>query len=507
MAQGKVWIKKLANEFEQHPTPSAANELYETALLYGLTTDISNSAIGLALQHRKKIAPLNIAPRQHIAAPASTTLDKNALIATNDSQQEINRLRKILYINPNLPLSWSELARHFLTLGEQKKAIRCMYAAIKLAKHNRYVCRVASRLFINVKDHDQALHLLRSNPYFKKDPWLLAAEIATSTSAGKQSQYISNAKQIILLNDFTNYQVSELAAAIGTVELSHGSSKQAKIMFDKSLIAPTDNSLAQAQWAIGQDAKISIPSIAWQTPSSFEANTLLARQEQNWEVALNSCIKWLADEPFSLRPAQMGSYIAFLPEHNKISEEFATAGLRRDKLNITLLNNRAVALTYQGKLNEALTDFKTAMNSDGANNSPHLLATLGLIAFGSGFAEIGRECYEKAMYWFIGRKDGLSTKEAILTLLRQEIRHNPSSIPASIIIIERILKTLILTKQPEICGLANLVLKEALAGAILIPQTYVPSISSQELNHFISLFNNPKNLYSPLTILNYSKFI
>ena len=363
------WLKELMSAYEQNPTDHGATELYEVASLYGEIAQLPKSIANLPHLSKLKIKAhknSSLWELNPLRDGLDFSLGEEIDVHKQSAIAGIGKFRKLLISNPSRPFCWSELARHYLVVGEKEKAIRCMQTAMHLTKNNRYLSRAATRLFVHVKEHERALELLRSEPSLKNDPWLLSAEIATSAFANKQSTNIKTAQQLLISGRYNNYQLSELAAAVGTVEIEHGATKKAKNLFNTSLITPTANSLAQAQWAVGQDSSIVIPASAWQTPDSYEASTLVARQERNWTKAIMECAKWLADEPFSIRPIYMGSYISFCPNLYSTAEKFANAGLRCDPNNTTLLNNRAVARAYLGRLDEAFIDVKTAQGNNEA---------------------------------------------------------------------------------------------------------------------------------------------
>lgn len=495
---GAPWIKHLEATFARTGSSSTANELYEIASLYGSGENLAQDVKNL-VKAQQTPAGFSSA-RGYGASPETSEHLSGDAVDVHDAaaRHEIHRIRKLLADNPARPFCWSELARHFLIVGEQEKAKRSIMAALKLAKHNTYLSRAATRLFIHIHEPDRALHLLRSNPSIKIDPWLLAAEIATSSHINKQSRFINEAKLLVKSNHFEANQISELASAVGTIELDHGSIKRAKEWFTQSLLAPTDNSLAQAQWATEQDAKILIPAAAWETPASFEAKTLASRQTRNWKNALQACAAWLMDEPFSLRPALMGSYLGFRPESYAMAEQFASAGLRCDSTNISLLNNRAVARAYQGKILEAYADVKTALEHASGRNNPHLMATLGLIAFRSGMTELGRENYKLCISWFSHSQERDSVAAATLHLLREEMRIDQSAIAYSVEMAQRIAKLPVVMRNPEIIGMAELLLEEAkeAANTNLDPNHLgiVAPASLHEFYHQASLFQIPEKV-------------
>ena len=510
---GKPWIERLTATFDQFPSAHTAHELYETASLYGDTTKLSPSALKLSRPLREAVAYRDATGREYGAATVQPTFSLSDSVDVHEeiARSEIHRIRNLLAENSDRPFCWSELARHFLVVAEHKKAKRCMLTALSLAKRNRYLCRAATRLYMHVQEPERALGLLRSQPAITSDPWLMAAEIATATASGRKSRYMDIAMRFITSGQFKENQLSELASAVGTVELIDGATKRAKLLFDKSLVAPTENSLAQAQWAVERESKIVIPAAAWKTPASYEAKALAFRRARDWKNALQACAAWLAEEPFSSRPAMMGSYVAFRPEYQRIMEQFASAGLRRDTENFHLLNNRAVARAYQGRIDEAYADVKTALQHASARNDAHLLATLGLIAFRSGQPTLGREYYGLSIAWFSQSKEYASVASALLYLSREELRVDPAAVPISIDLANRIAKSPVATRQPELVGMTELVLEEAHAFATKSPALNVPvfaAASTDELKHQASLFQVPeraKNIASRLC--DFSKFV
>jgi tetratricopeptide (TPR) repeat protein len=448
---GDSWVRRLISRYEQTHSESVATELIETARLYGKKSSLP---AGLAGKDEEcEIVDDDFRRDELVLGEAVDIHEKH-------SRREIARLRRAVADDPDRPFCWSELSRHFLVVGEKKKSARCMHAALKLAKNSVYLKRSAARLFVQTDDVDLSLHLLRSMPNFKSNPWLLAAELATTSLIQRKSKFVDDAHRLLSSGRFPDREVSELAAALGTLELENGSVKRAKSLFKTSLSDPTENSLAQAQWAFERESKIVIPNSAWLTPEPHEASTLASRQCYEWSEALRTCAAWLADEPFSVRAALMGSYLGFRPEHTSVGEQFATAGLRCDSSNFMLLNNRAVARTYQGKIDEAYSDVSMALQCGGAREDAHLIATLGLIAYRSGQPELGRVFYGWSISWFRHLQDRTSILYAILYQLREETRHDRTSIGFATDVAKRIKLSSFALRKPELVGLADLLIQE-----------------------------------------------
>jgi tetratricopeptide (TPR) repeat protein len=214
--------------------------------------------------------------------------------------------------------------------------------------------------------------------------------------------------------------VSDLSAALATVEMSSGKHKIARQLFAKSMTAPSENALAQTQWASERDSKITIPAEAWRIPFPHEAQALAARIGGDWDTVLSASEKWLSDEPYSIRPAAVGSFASFTDDQVRRSERLASMGLGSNPESRILLNNRAVARAYLGDLPGSYADIKRALRLDKIED-PVLIATLGLLAYRSGRPDTGSRCYQHAIEIFISKKDKIAISLAILFWLREEI--------------------------------------------------------------------------------------
>lgn len=462
IAYARNWTKRIASIYEQDNSPFSANDLVAVVDLFSTIDVVAPSTIASARRVRKLLMENKPTAFLLSAIPAESpeAISRNPDQHRSHSAVEISRLRAILRDDTERPLIWSELSRHYTTVGENRKAIMAMQCALHRSSKSRYLCRVATRLFVHVSEPDRALSLLQKNPNLQDDPWLIAAEIATSSHIGKNSRYIKIGEELVAASIVANNQISELAAAIGTIELTQGSIKKAKNLFRLSLQAPTENSLAQAQWAFEQDSKIAIPTAAWQTPAAYEAQALAFRQAHKWRQAVEACRQWLAVEPFSWRPAVLGSYLGFHPDQSPLAEQFATAGLTAAPTDLMLLNNRAVARAYQGKLLEAFADVKMALSQIQGREYPHLLATLGLIAFRAGYIDLGTSCYASSVSWFVGLKRQESAASAALHYGRELARIGSKDADAVGKFAKSVLSSALISNMPELKGYADYLLEQ-----------------------------------------------
>lgn len=192
--------------------------------------------------------------------------------------------------------------------------------------------------------------------------------------------------------------LTELHSAVATQLLADGRNKVARQTFMKSLVRPTENTVAQAHWARRhlQSLRISESNLA--IHRGYEARARRAMEDLEWHSARDEVSHWQMDEPFSSRPACLGSYlgITFLGDY-QFALQCTDIGLMAEPNDPTLLNNRAVALAYNGQLVSAFETFKS-ISSVGDSRHPLYVhtATAGLLNFRAGFIEEGREHYRRA---------------------------------------------------------------------------------------------------------------
>lgn len=310
---------------------------------------------------------------------------------------QLARLKRQLVTYPRNALLHVEAARLYSSIGQNTQAEGAIERAVKLAPENRFVLRSASRFFVHDSNPERAHDLLRRKDPTQHDPWLLSAELALSSVAGRTSKLISNARNLLNLDHLTPIQLSELAAALGTIELMHGAHKRAKKLMRQSLIDPTDNSIAQARWA------------AQQVGSDFNTRYLLvqgtfeARAEEAYfrgadpQEIVRQCQYWWEDEPFSVRPALLGSYMAATRLYDyELALSFLNAALSANPGSISLINNKVVALAKNGKLQDARREL-ARIKEKRADFNPVIRATEGLVNFREGNLVAGREYYEQAI--------------------------------------------------------------------------------------------------------------
>ncbi|MHB8087954.1 MAG: hypothetical protein ACYDH2_06845, partial [Anaerolineaceae bacterium] len=345
-----------------------------------------------------KIAEL-IRPKSSIAKNLLVPAINELVINMQDIFSQIHTLRLHLTNYPHNAFLWVDLAQAYIRINQIDQAQKSIAVAINLSPNNRFILRSATRMFIHLHEPDKANHLLLSRPITRFDPWLISAEIATSTIERKTSSLLKIGRDMILNQRFSPIHLSELSSAIGTVDYINGSMKIAKKMFQFSLIDPTENSVAQSMWAKRKNISIDNTIAINQTPKIYEAIVCKSFFECQWDTLIYYAKKWNADEPFSSRPAEMGSFAAADgKEDYQLAELFCRSGLIANPTDPTLINNLAFSLINQNRIEDAETILNSIKNNVVTRSTEVAIkATEGLLNFRKGNLEIGKNKYLEAM--------------------------------------------------------------------------------------------------------------
>ena len=351
---------------------------------------------------------------QHPGKPSADDEEDELTVA--NLRRGIHTQRQRLATDPRNSVVWVDLARLYTIAGQHEQALRAIEVAYKQQPDNRFVLRSASRFFVHIGEHDRALRVLRNSETVSLDPWLAAAEIGVSGFVGKSSRLVKSAKSLLADDNVSPFMGSELASALGTLELQDGNAKLAKKFFQRSLTAPTENSLAQAEWATKQIVSLESAVSATDAPRSYEAKAIHGFRLGDWNLVRGSTLRWLRDQPFSSRPAGLLSYIySEIFDNYSDAERILKQSLKSNPSDRLLKNNLAFVLICQGQLIEAekiLADVDPRAVDD--EFSVTLIATLGLLFFRRGEYQEGTQLYREAIEQF--RRKRLARYEALAAI-------------------------------------------------------------------------------------------
>lgn len=314
-------------------------------------------------------------------------------------KSKIQKLRSYLHHNQNNSISWIELARLYLLTGKELAAERCILVAIHLSPHNRYISRVASRYFTHTGDFRKAKQVLKNNMAFAHDPWLIGADIGISTLDNKSSFHIKKGREMIASDNYSSFELNELLSALATEELNAGSVKNSKRLFNRSLIQPNDNSLAQAVWAKRHVNDLNFSQIPFEKiPNIYEAKAYQYFNAKQWNHTMANTLQWFLDQPFSIEPATFGSFIAcsVLEKYDE-AIKLCTHGLKATPGDFTLMNNLAYSYLRIDDVTAAQTAFNK-IHADSLDDQQRVvyLATKGLLMYKLGSVVQGEALYNES---------------------------------------------------------------------------------------------------------------
>jgi tetratricopeptide (TPR) repeat protein len=288
------------------------------------------------------------------------------------------------------------MARNYTILGERDKAAKSMRIAAALMPNHRYVVRAAARLAVHHGEFDRAHSMVARCARTPGDPWLLATELATAGPAEMRPRFARRGRAMLEGGEFPLSSISELASALGTLELRDGSGRRGRTFIQRSLEDPNDNTIAQGQWLSKQ-----IPSLEINDSllgESAEARALRYGTAMESEEALSAAWDWHYDQPFASGPGELGSYHASVAGRFEEGAAISRAALRANPGEFLLSNNLAFCLLKLDRVQEA-GDTLQPVSTDNldADQRATYMATLGLLYFRAGDADRGRRLYLQAI--------------------------------------------------------------------------------------------------------------
>jgi Flp pilus assembly protein TadD len=415
-------------DWEMQPTLSVAADLVSVATSTGYS-DLAKKAAQLILERSdappaiRSLAAICLGKEQY--PNSSSSLDPLGSISEFSSGNfhcQIHRIKQQLFVYPHNPIVWTNLALFYTSLGQSRPGLRAIRVAMALAPADRFVLRSASRFFLHQGEGELAHEILVRAQTVRHDPWILAAEIATSSAIRKTSTLVKTAQKMIDSGSFSPVHTSELASALGTLDAFSGNLKRSRRLIRSSLEDASENAIAQAAWL--SRAIIGVHVLEPGKTLSFEANAWDASQSARFREAVYQARRWQFDQPFSSRPAVLGSYTASTAlEQHQEAVRFAQQGLLTNPDEFLLRNNLAFSLAHIDKVAEA-KQIIAKVDEHSLNGRQRIIftATRGLIAFRAGQPELGRTFYDLAVQLAVDAKEPLEIPARIYYAL-EELRH------------------------------------------------------------------------------------
>lgn len=429
----KANVAEQIDDWKSYRTLSFAADLVGSALVVGASgTDVEEAAefilsnSGGSPRLAKELAAQVLAPgvRTKLLPPQELP-DTDLTKLKQQSGQQLRQLRQRLWDEPRNSILLADMARHYTVLGLKKKAEHAMRVALKFGSENRFILRSAARLYAHQGDPEQGHFLLRRARSTRNDPWLLSAEIALASASSKKSLNVKKAFQVLEDKNYSSFETAELASAVATLEMINSNNKTARKLFRRALIAPTENTVAQAEWASRHmlaNFEVEINSIP---PRNYEARSWELFLGEEWDGAFEQSMKWLYDQPFLVSPVLFSGFLASTVfEDYELSARILQFGLLANPGDNTVLNNLAFALASGNRTDEARIVFNQIDRSALDEGWKIIVtATEGLLRFREGFEGEGRALYSRSMEAAGSRYRQLRTRAAIY-LAREELLAN-----------------------------------------------------------------------------------
>lgn len=393
--------ESLAEQLEQWKENRSlpfAEDFVSAAVILGATEEARDAAQAVLAAPGASSLAMTVARR--LLAPETQGLDRDDFDPFNVDalRRQVASLKGRLHEDPRAALTWAEIARAYAALGQSAKASSAMEIALAMAPTDRFLLRSAARLSVHLGDPDRAHRLLASAGRLRVDPWLLSAEIAIAPLAGRQSKNHGHARRVLESGKFLPHSTSELASALGTEALAAGDRRGVRRLLTASLVDPTENAVAQAEWVSRQEQSFEFDRTWLVVEDSYEARAHVFAREREELQALENAGAWLRDQPFAQEPAVFGSYRAALSKDYETSIRFSRAGLQANPTDYMLRNNLVFALASSGRIQEAreeleqLDEHTVSQRLDGEWGLT-VEATQGLVAFREGNIAAGRAAY------------------------------------------------------------------------------------------------------------------
>ncbi len=449
----KYSIEKYIIDFEINKAIPHAADLISAAVVNNQTEShyVKNAAIFILTNQTKATVSQILLAEQILnnQEPVIDTLDNKLSELTEFAPEKYHQLiretKSLLREYPSNAILQVELSRYYSIIGQEYKSIEAMVKALHLAANNRFVLRSATRLFTHYQsDNNDYLKYIRkilnASRATSVDPWLMSAEISISTVMESNSKFIKKGIALIDSKNLSPFNFTELASSIATVEMNNGKVKKSRDLFRKSVICPNDNSLAQFEWASRIDKNIKIDNLDFDVLSNYEALAQENYFKNNFSESFECAVKWFIDQPFSIRSAVFGSYLAsaIMKDQDK-SISLVKAGLISNPGDPTLLNNFAYSLALKNKPAEALNELSKIKSTFLEPSSETCIkATRGLIAFRAGNIEQGRHLYREAISDAKKADNKQLNWTAILNYAREEISNNTGKLESLMDIVSKI---------------------------------------------------------------------
>lgn len=379
-----------------HRTLGFALDLIGSGVVLGASPSVRDAA-EFILETQGSPEPAKELARR-VLGEASSSGEDGALFDPTpfEARQQVHRLRMKLQNDPRNAIAWAEMARYYTILGQRDQAARAMVMALALAPNNRYVLRAAARLAVHHGEFEHAHAIVSRSGVTPSDPWLVATELATAGPAEKRPRLVKHGRRMLEGGGFAARSTTELASALGTLEVRSGADRKARRLFEESLREPNDNAIAQGEWISHVLPSVAVDQTLLQ--ESAEARAIRYGNAMESDKALEAAWEWHRDQPFASGPGELGSYHASLAGAYREGAAIAESALTANPGEFLLANNLAFCLLNLDeteRAQEVLASIDVpALSGDQYST---YLATHGLLEYRAGNPVVGRGLYRRSI--------------------------------------------------------------------------------------------------------------
>lgn len=398
-------LRESKYAFEREPSIGNAADLIAAASMAGETGTAEQAAEFVLVNANQ--APQTLLALAHSLLDVPVAPNSVPLVGTRSNRTVIAHTRTLLRLHPDNPVLWSDMARHYASHGNRREAKRCMNVAMQLAPNHRWMLRIATRFLVHSGEAEEAHRRLAQHPRTPKDPWLIAAELATAQVAQRPPKFWRQGNDFIKLGGVAPLHLSELATAVGMFELEAGEAKKARRLVEMALRDPTENTLAQVSWAREskhlRGASV-LDDLVRHASNAFEADFRLKGLAGDLLGAKAAGEQWACDEPFAARPISGLAFIASIFDDYDQTVELAEKVRRLDgRVDPTLEMNTLFSRMSSSRLSmekdrreiEAIHTRLMAFAEE--KNAFHAMANLALWHYRFGQVPVGAALYQKAI--------------------------------------------------------------------------------------------------------------
>lgn len=311
----------------------------------------------------------------------------------------IGKLRNIVKFNPRDSLTWMDLGFYYSVIGEMEKAKYCVNISQNLEPEHAFIARSYTRFLVHIGEPDKAVWYLKRRQQAKTNPLILSACTAIASAFDIEKPNIKNAISLIEHWSGHKAKISELAACIGTIEISNGASKKGKRLIQMALDNPSENVVSHVQWL---HLKHNIVFKNMPKPTdSIEGGVNSLYKLRKFEECRQKLLEMHQFQPYSAAPIVDAGYLSISAlDDPAFVIQISDKRVPRSHMSFGELNNLIVAKLQTEDFSNIDVDLRILgrrCNTEDPRSVATYRATAGMALLKSGFVEEGVKLYDDAI--------------------------------------------------------------------------------------------------------------